>query len=391
VRVGHSAAADAATAGAEAADQATHGEMAKLVMVFCAAEYAIDDLLDGVCTVVPDDVPIVGGTTDGEIAAGVRELSQPGFEHGVVVIALGGPGFTVNSLVITDASSQRHLSGAAAAAVVEGIDAPNHVMIMLADGLTREQHELVRGAYSVLGLETPIVGGCSADSLAYELTYQFHGSGAGVTKYVDSIVAVGLGSTAPIGIGIAHGWVKQGEPMIVTSSNGGEVMLLDGEPAADVYLRRIGETKSLLDDPHKFRERAFERPLGMSRRSGEDLRVVHAADTDSGSLLCLADVPQGALVWTMSTDVDSLVKAAADSCRMSVQALGDNAARGLLVFDCGARKLKLGPENIAAELSAIGQVAGGAPFGGFYTYGEIGRIQGARGMHHLTVVALALA
>ena len=33
----------------------------------------------------------------------------------------------------------------------------------------------------------------------------------------------------------------------------------------------------------------------------------------------------------------------------------------------------------------------GAPFGGFYTYGEIGRTHGSRGMHHLTVVTLALA
>ncbi len=31
------------------------------------------------------------------------------------------------------------------------------------------------------------------------------------------------------------------------------------------------------------------------------------------------------------------------------------------------------------------------PFGGFYTYGEIARTQGSRGMHHLTVVTLALA
>jgi small ligand-binding sensory domain FIST len=32
-----------------------------------------------------------------------------------------------------------------------------------------------------------------------------------------------------------------------------------------------------------------------------------------------------------------------------------------------------------------------APFAGFYTTGEIARVRGASGMHHLTLVTLALA
>ncbi len=43
------------------------------------------------------------------------------------------------------------------------------------------------------------------------------------------------------------------------------------------------------------------------------------------------------------------------------------------------------------ELAAVAKVGGDVPFGGFFTYGEIARTRGARGMHHLTVVTLALA
>ena len=32
-----------------------------------------------------------------------------------------------------------------------------------------------------------------------------------------------------------------------------------------------------------------------------------------------------------------------------------------------------------------------APFAGFYTTGEIARVRGASGLHHLTMVTLALA
>ena len=221
-----------------------------------------------------------------------------------------------------------------------------------------------------------MVGGCSADNVEYVLTNQFHGTGAAVERLVDSIVAVGLGSNAPIGIGIAHGWAKQGDPMVVTSSDGGEVFLIDDEPALDVYLRRIGAGRSLIDDGDAFRAAVFDHPLGMSRRSGEDIRVVHSADRERGSLLCLADVPQGALVWTMTTGADALVAAAGRSCEMAVDGLGGQPPLGVVVFDCGARKLKLGHDKLSAEQSAIATAAAGAPFGGFYTFGEIARTRG---------------
>ncbi len=381
---------DGRRAGAEAATQALRDRSAKLLIVFSSIDYDSIEVLDGICSVTPDDVLVVGGTSMGEIAQAGPGVEEIGVGTAVVAIALGGPGFCVSSTVVRHASADRRGSGAAAAAVVAMVDAPHRVLLMLVDGLTREQHDLVRGAYSVLGASVPMVGGCSADNAEYALTYQFHGTGAGVERLVDSIVAVGLGSNAPIGIGIAHGWSKHGEPMVVTSSNGGEVFLIDDEPALDVYLRRIGADRSLLDDIVRFRDVAFRNPLGMSRRSGEDIRVVHSADRDRGSLLCLADVPQGALVWTMSTDADALVAAAGRSCEMAVGSLGGQLPIGVVVFDCGARKLELGRDRIGAEQAAIAATAAGAPFGGFYTFGEIARTRGSRGMHHLTVVTLAL-
>lgn len=391
VRVGSSLAPDGRIAGEEAAAQAQADGPATLLMVFCSAHYDTREVLAGVCAATPDDVVVVGGTTMGEIAECRPGPEQPGLTPAVVTMALGGPGFQVTSTVVRGASEHRRESGAASAAAMSAITAPHQVLLMIADGLTREQHELVRGAYSVLGAAMPIVGGCSADEGSYSVTYQFHGTGAGVERLVDSVVAVGLGSNAPIGVGIAHGWTKQGEPMVVTSSEGGEIFLLDGEPAVDVYLRRVGVDRSMLEDDAAFRDMVFQHPLGLSRRSGEDLRVVHAANLERGSLVCLADVPQGALAWTMTTDPQALVEAAARSCEMAVEGLEGAAPRGLLLFDCGARKVTLGPDNLRAEQAAIATCAAGAPFGGFYTYGEIGRVHGSRGMHQLTVVTLALA
>jgi hypothetical protein len=392
VAVGRSLASSGRRAAAEAATAAlAGGEEASLLIVFSSAQYDTDEVLTGIRAVTPGSVRVVGGTAMGEIATPGEGFEDLGIAPAVVVMALGGSGFEIATTVVRRASSARWDAGVAAAEVMDQLTSPHQVMLMIADGLTREQHELVRGAYSVLGAPVPIVGGCSADNLEYLHTSQFHGTGASIERLDDSIVAIGLGSNAPIGVGLSHGWVKHGEPMVVTSSIGGEVLTLDDEPAIDVYLRRIGAERSLLDDPAKFREVAFQHPLGMSRRSGEDIRVVHEADAERGSLLCLSDVPQGGLVWTMTTDSAALIAAAGASCETAVQGLGGDEPLGMLVFDCGARKMRLDPEELRAEQATIGAASRGAPFAGFYTFGEIGRTSGARGMHHLTVVTLALA
>ena len=189
----------------------------------------------------------------------------------------------------------------------------------------------------------------------------------------------------------AHGWHKRGEPMIVTRSSGGRLFELDGAAALDVYLARVGADRDLLGDIKSFRTAAFASPLGLSRRTGEDIRVVHDGDLDDGSLLCLADVPQGALAWVMGTDDESMISAGADSCAQAIGNLGGADPVGVMVFDCGARKVMLGPEGVTREIAAMTEMAAGAPMGGFYTYGEFARTRGARGMHHLTVVTLALA
>jgi hypothetical protein len=65
--------------------------------------------------------------------------------------------------------------------------------------------------------------------------------------------------------------------------------------------------------------------------------------------------------------------------------------RGLLLFDCVARRSVLSDGRIREEVQRINKVRGELPVGGFYTYGEIARTRGAGGFHNQTLVALALA
>jgi len=56
-----------------------------------------------------------------------------------------------------------------------------------------------------------------------------------------------------------------------------------------------------------------------------------------------------------------------------------------------ARRGVLGQEGIEKEIHGLADAAGGAPFAGFYSYGEIARTHGMRGLHNYTLVILSVA
>jgi hypothetical protein len=372
-------------AGTEATEEALAGRSASLVIVFASITHDLPPLLEAVGRVTGPGVAIVGCSSMGEISA------HGATDDSVVVAALGGPGFDVQTRVARGASGRRHAAGTEAAQCLSSVSGPNRALVLLCDGLTYEHHQIVRGAYASAGAAVPLVGGCAADNLTFTGTYQFYGDGSGVEIMSDTVVGIAIGSDAPIGVGVAHGWRRTNDAMVVTNSEESRIFQLDNEPALDVYLRLIGEDLSIADDPDKFHNRAYYHPLGLARRDGDDIRVVHAANASDRSLTCLANVPQGALAWLMETDPESLIGSAGDSCAHALQMLAGAPPVGLLTFDCGARKVMLGHDNAQREVAAIRRAAGDTPVGGFYTFGEIARSQGSRGMHHLTVATLALA
>ncbi len=388
--VGRSRAGDPRAAGAQAARDALRqvpDSHARLMLVFSSASYDSESMLAGLCTQTPDALDVVGVSTDGEITGeefGPDEEPAPS----VVAVVLGGAALQARTRVVRRMSEDHYASGAAAAEVMTGIDAPNTLMMMFFDGLSGD-YRVVRGAYSVVGLSVPIAGGCAADALEFQHTEQFHGTGAGVEVLSDAVVTVGLGSAAPIGVGLAHGWEKQGEPMVVTSSRGADILTLDGEPALDVYLTRLGVPREAVMDQVRFQDMAFQHPLGMSRRDGEDIRVIQTCDRERGSVRCLNDVPQGALVWILRADAESLMGAAKESAFAATESLDGATPAALLVFDCAGRKATLGRQRLSAEQQSLVGTAAGTPIAGFYSFGEVARTRGARGLHHLTVVTVA--
>ncbi|MDQ1712110.1 MAG: hypothetical protein QOE45_1560 [Frankiaceae bacterium] len=379
--VGQSGNPDAALAGRAAVTDALVGTDTKLLVVFCSDAYDLDVLLTGISDVA-GDVPLVGCSTAGEIATtGPTDAS-------VVVVALGGDGFSVETSVATGVSARLRAAGAEVAGALREVPGkPHQVLLLLTDGLAGDQQEIVRGAYGVAGAGVPLVGGCAGDDLKMRATTQF--SGRNVMH--DAIVSAAISSDGPFGIGVHHGWRTVGEPMLVTKSGGNRVHLLDDRPALDVYLDRLGAPEEARTDPAAFTRFALTHPLGLSRRSLEpQVRFVAEADFDDRSLGCIAEVPQGGLTWFMEGDAASVLDATDRACADALDALGGAPPVGLFAFDCIARREVLG-DRIGAEIGRLADRAGGAPVAGFYTYGEIARTHGISGFHNQTLVVLAVS
>lgn len=377
---GHSTATDSAKAGAEATAEALSGRTPAVLFVFASAAHDLQALLRAVRDEAGPGPLIVGGTSLGEISSAGSAADS------IVVGALGGDGLTIRSRIAQIGHDGHRRAGSAVAAVMAGMDRPHTALMLLCDGLSGNPHEIVRGAYSVVGAATPLVGGLMTDYRDSRETFQFYGEGDDAKILSNAVIGVAIGSEGPLGIGIAHGWRRIEPPMIASRTSGGQILEIDGRPAMDVLAERVGleaSAKALFGDGLLS--------IGLSRRSGEDIRVLHTGDDAERSVGSLAEVPQGALFWLMEGDLDSLITGAHQSCAAALAGLGDAPPVGMLAFDCGGRLSRLGEQGCRTEVSAITEAIGGAPFAGLYTMGEVARSRGALGLHHLTLVTLAMA
>lgn len=385
IAVGHNALPDSAEAGTKAAQHALRdveaNGPAKLLIVFCSYRDDLPVLLAAI-NAVSGGVPLVGCSTAGEIAD-----DGPG-DGGVVVTALGGDGFTISTRLARATAQRPRDAGAEIAACATDVSDSDHkVLMLLLDGVAQAQEEIVRGVYGVVGASVPLVGGCASDTTHLRPTTQLFGD----EVLHDAAIGVAIGSDAPLGIGISHGWRKVGDPMVVTGSHKSWINTLDDRPALDVYLERVGAPPEACEDFDAFAPYAMARPLGVRRRSHDEVRgFTGHTNFTTRALHCGGEVTQGSLIWCMEGSAQTMLEATDDACLEACASIGDRRPVGLLAFDCWGRRTILSEDGINDEVARMTKHATGAPVAGFYSFGEIARTRGINGFHHQTLVVLAV-
>ena len=364
-------------AGLEAAQAALHGnDDPGLLLVFAGGAYDLPVVI-GAISEIAAGIPLVGCTSSGEIDA-----TGPARDS-IVVLALGGAGLTFSVAAVTG-NAPREAGARVAACVGDIADRPHRVLLLLADGPAAIHADIVRGAYSVAGAGVPLVGGIAGHpDFGRD---ERHAVVYGGSVLHDAVVGVAIGSDAPLGLGVRHGWQEVGEPLLVTRAEAGRVLELDDRPAAEVYRELLGGG----DLPDAV---VLSHPLGMQQRVGEaHIRSVALDDAPDGGFWCAA--PAGALVWLMEAEPESVLAAADLACAEAIGALDGAAPQALLTFGCAARLQFLGGAAAAPaadEIARVARHAGDAVVAGLYTHGEIARTRGIVGYHHQTFVVLAVA
>jgi hypothetical protein len=270
---------------------------------------------------------------------------------------------------------------ATAKAVAAIGDAPYGVVLLFVDSEAGDQAEIVDGAYTAAGAKIPLAGGAAG--------------GAKRARFADGralsggVVAVAIGSSTPIGVGIAHGCVPRGTPSIVTRSEGPKVIQLDGRPAQDVYFETLGVDGADVDDD-EFEVLAMVHPIAEPELSGAVRpRYVRARDRD-GALVCATSIERNAAVLICDQTPETIIQSARAAVADAVSQL-ERPAEAALVFDCAARSAWFGSTLAQRELEAVVASFGDpAPcLAGAYTRGEIGRARGAKGDRNHSVIVAA--
>ena len=369
----------AAVAGAviEACREQLAGARPLAGLLYVAAALEPEPLLRAVHAAFPGIV-LVGGTTAGDLSSAL------GFSEDSVTLML----FAGEALRFTAGCGERLGDDPAAAvrAALATMQAHEHggarppvLCVALLDPSPGVSEAAVRALAEALP-ETAIVGGA--------LAYPWGGAGGismffGDRALVDAVVLLGFHGPLRCSLQVHNGYRPVGPRQVVTAGQGRLVA-------------RIGERSALGFHQHYLGEHlrpAFEFPLAVFTEGEERfyLRVPQLYDESAGTVRYSTEVPVGAQVQ-LTEYVRSEMLAGAEAAIAEAAAGLEGPPAFALVFSCASRKQVFGTQ-IAREDALVRARLRGAPYVGFYAFGEVAPLhRGGRPYYHnATMITAVLA
>ena len=365
---------DAVRSACDDAVGALDGEVG-LVLAFVSGEPDFEAAAESLQAAAGEGVPTAGMTGKGLISA------EGPIDEGCVAVAFST---RVQAAVgaIPEASSDLRSAGRETTQrALDGLGSEPDLVMLFIDSTRGDIAETVSGAYEAAGPRVPLAGGAAGG----DEKRHFHMGQA----TSDSVVAVAIASDGPIGIGNTQTSRPKGDPSLITRSEGQQIDEIDGRPAEEVYLERLGLGGVALDD-EQFEQLAITHPLAQPELHG-DVRLRHVLGrTGDGGIISGTHIPAGAAVEFTELDFDELLLSGARSVKEAAAALRGPSAGAALIFDCAGRRRAL-RTGLDQEVDAITNALGDdpLPLAGLYTHGEVARLQGAKGDRNHAVVTVA--
>ena len=347
----------------QVAKEATQRSLAHLgkkkadcLFVFCTSRLDQKEVLRGVLSWT-GELPLLGGS----VAQAFVGLEP----QDLVVVSLVSDTLLFKAGMGKGLREDARQAGQEAAwSVTRHLEGKGCLFIAFPDGLSGNGSDLLRGLQEVLGIGFPIVGLAGADALRFQKTYQYFSD----EVFSDAVTGVLFSGKVSSAVSCGHGWLRLGRSWEVTKSHGHLLEELDGKPAARIYEAYFGET---LEGGEPLARISSLYPLGVPLASGgEPLIRYPLSVVPGGSLLCTADVPQGAQVHLMIGTKESFLESARQAAERLFQALPPKRTKILFLFESAPRAKLLGRDYLE-ELKLIERASGGVPWVTLHGFGEL--------------------
>lgn len=375
VGVGQSSNEDSFKAGHEAASEALnkHGGTPEVLIVLGSPRFDHKQLLAGIISVA-GDVPMVGGSTAGEISgSGISNES-------VVIMALGSDTLDFATGIGLDMSQDETACGVAL------VDDFRHrisikeasSLLIFPDGMGGDGLKVIDGLQSVMGTGFEIVGGYLGDGEDFRTTFQYF-NGKVYNNAMPGLLICGKAGFRT-GIGVRSGFESIGNRFYCTAAEGNIVKEFDNERALDLYKEFLGDERF-----QRLPGICLEYPFGLiddkvsiAGKEYFQLRCCLAVDHEKGSITLAASIPEGRAITLTTASRGDIINGAKLAAEQAKESLKDAKPEAILMFSCVGRKLILG-RRTQEEVAVVKEVLGkDVPLIGFYTYGEIGPIDKTR-------------
>lgn len=326
-------------------------------LLHASVEYEHSEILRKIAEEWPG-LPLVGGTTDGEVS------SSAGFLPDSILLTLFvGDNFEAVSCVGENLSQDIE---ACVDSALEGLRSEPPKLIITNFAPTTNASEVLRVLDAKLGdRHGPIVGGLSGDHREFVNMSEFAGS----QRYSDSLPILALYGDLHVSWGVASGWFPIGSRMKVTKSDGHLVHEIEGRPAYETY-------------KHYYKEISLqslgEHPLALCEGDSDSdyvMRAVVEFVPETGSLRFAGEVPEGAEVRMTEVLPEGVLDGSRESVQSALSSYSGESPELAFLFTCAARQWALGgrAEEELETVRAALPTAGGKPIqvAGFYAFGEI--------------------
>jgi len=268
---------------------------------------------------------------------------------------------------------------------------PKLILITSAPG---SEEDILKGIAEIVGEDTPVIGGSSADNTIEGKWSQFCNDKVCKNSTVLAVIYTDLKT----GISYQSGYERTIRTGVITKAEGRIIYEIDNKPAAEVYNEWLdGALSDVLKTGGKILRQTTFFPLAKVIRGRGDswyFLSIHplSFNLPEKSLSVFADVKTGDRIELMKGDWEMLLNRCFSTPRLALRGAKikeEDVAFGIFTF-CAGTMLAIPEEERDKMPLLVNKVLKGAPFIGTFTFGEQGYIPGIGNLHGNLVSSMVI-